>query len=113
MGVTDEEVKRYFEENAKRFQEPEERRASHILIGVPANASAAIRDAAKKKADQVYQEAKQNPNKFAELAKKYSQDPGSAEQGEIWHVRARCHGEALRGSSIPNEGGRLARAGAV
>ena len=81
MSVTDEEVKRYFDENVKRFQEPEERQASHILIAVPANASAAVREAARKKADQVYQEAKQNPNKFAEFAKKYSQDPGSAEQG--------------------------------
>jgi peptidyl-prolyl cis-trans isomerase D len=81
MSVTDEEIKRFFDENAKRFQEPEERQASHILINVPANATAAVREAAKKKADQVYQEAKQNPGKFAELAKKYSQDPGSAEQG--------------------------------
>lgn len=81
MSVTDEEVKRYFEENARRFQEPEERQASHILISVPANASAAVRETARKKADQVYQEAKQNPNNFAVLAKKYSQDPGSAEQG--------------------------------
>ena len=81
MSVSDDEAKRFFDENAKRFQDPEERQASHILIGVPANASAEVRNAARKKVDQVYQEAKQNPTKFADLAKKYSQDPGSAEQG--------------------------------
>lgn len=81
MSVSDDEIKRYFDENARRFQEPEERQASHILINVAANASAGEREAAKKKADQVYQEARQNPGKFAEMAKKYSQDPGSAAQG--------------------------------
>ena len=44
-------------------------------------ASAAEKTAALEKARKVLQEAKQNPDNFAQLAKQYSQDPGSAEKG--------------------------------
>ncbi len=72
----------YDEQNAgKRFNTPEERRASHILITVKADAPAAERAAAKAKAEQVLAEVKAHPDQFAKLAEQYSQDPGSAKQG--------------------------------
>jgi peptidyl-prolyl cis-trans isomerase D len=82
-GITPnaDEVKTYFEQNAARLAGQEERRASHILITSPKTAPAAERQAAKAKADALLAEVLKAPDSFAELAKKNSQDPGSAAQG--------------------------------
>ena len=79
--VTADEVKQYTEQNARQYSRGEERTASHILIAVDAKADAAAKAAAKAKAEQLLKEVKKNPASFAELAKKNSQDPGSAAQG--------------------------------
>jgi peptidyl-prolyl cis-trans isomerase D len=75
------EVRKLYDDNAKRYGKPEERQASHILIAVKPDASDADKAAAKKKAEEIAAQAKKNPAQFAELAKKESQDPGSAGQG--------------------------------
>ena len=75
------EVKKQYEANAKQYGAPEERSASHILIPVKPDAKDDEKAAAKKLADEVYVKAKANPAKFADLAKEYSKDPGSAQQG--------------------------------
>jgi len=79
--VNEADLKTYYEQNASRFGTKEERRASHILITAPASASAADREKAKAKAEQLLAEVKKAPNTFAEVARKNSQDPGSAEKG--------------------------------
>lgn len=81
MTVSDEEVNRYYTEHAAQFGEPEQRRASHILIAVPQDAAPAVSEAARAKASQILAQAKQDPARFDALAKQYSQDTGSAEQG--------------------------------
>lgn len=81
MTVTDEEAKKFYTENASKFQGDEQRRASHILISFGDKADAAAKKNALDKALSVLTEAKRNPEKFAELAQKYSQDPGSAANG--------------------------------
>ncbi len=81
INVSDEEARKYYEANQDRYQEPERRRASHILIQVAADANAAAKEAAKAKAEKVLAEVRAAPGKFADLAKKYSQDPGSGEKG--------------------------------
>ena len=75
------EVKKQYEANSRQYTAEEERSAAHILIPVKPDASDAEKAAAKKLADDVYAKAKANPAKFADLAKEYSKDPGSAEQG--------------------------------
>jgi peptidyl-prolyl cis-trans isomerase D len=82
-GITPnaDEVKTYFEQNAARLAGQEERRASHILITAPKTAPAAERQAAKAQADALLAEVLKAPDSFADLAKKNSQDPGSAAQG--------------------------------
>jgi peptidyl-prolyl cis-trans isomerase D len=75
------EVRKQYEANVRQFTAPEERSASHILISVKPDASDAEKAAAKKLAEDVYAKAKANPAKFADLAREYSQDPGSAQQG--------------------------------
>ena len=76
-----EDVKSYFEQNAARLNGNEERRASHILIASPKTAPPADRQKAKTKADDLLSQLKKSPDSFAELAKKNSQDPGSAPNG--------------------------------
>jgi peptidyl-prolyl cis-trans isomerase D len=76
VNVTDDEVKQFYTENAAKFQGDEQRQASHILIGFGSDKAAA-----KAKALDVLAQVKKNPKKFDELAKKYSEDTGTAEKG--------------------------------
>lgn len=81
ISVSDADVKSYYEQNAKRYSTDEQRRASHILISVSDGASAAEKEAAKAKAENLLAQLRKNPDDFAKLAKEHSQDPGSAERG--------------------------------
>jgi len=81
VSVNEADLKTYYEQNKARFGTKEERRASHILITAPASASAADREKAKAKAEQLLAEVKKAPTTFADVARKNSQDPGSAEKG--------------------------------
>ena len=66
---TEAEIKASYDSRANQFRVEEQRRASHILVKT------------KDEAEKILQEAKKAPARFAELAKKHSQDPGSAEKG--------------------------------
>ena len=79
--VPAEDVRKYYDEHQKNFGTPEERQAAHILISVAKSASQAEQDAAKAKAEQLLQQVRENPARFAELAKLNSQDTGSAANG--------------------------------
>jgi len=79
--VTPEELKSYYDSNLARFRTEEQRRASHILIAAPKDAPAAERQAAKEKATKLLEELRKHPDTFADIARKQSQDPGSAEKG--------------------------------
>ncbi|BBJ23154.1 SurA N-terminal domain-containing protein [Candidatus Nitrotoga sp. AM1P] len=81
MAVDEGEIKKYYEEHQNEFGSPEQHQAAHILIATATQASDADKLAAKAKAEQVLQQVKQSPDKFAELAKQHSQDPGSAASG--------------------------------
>lgn len=71
-----EDIKAYYEQNKNRWSIPEQRRASHILIEFGDDKAAAL-----KKAEGILAEVKADPSKFAAVAEKESQDPGSASQG--------------------------------
>ena len=73
---TEEDIKTYYEQNAKQFAAPEEREARHILIGFGSDEKAA-----EKKAEAIVAQLKAHPDQFAAVAKKESIDPGSAEKG--------------------------------
>ena len=79
--VPEAELKTYYEQNLSRLSALEERRVSHILIGADQSAPAAERDKARSKAQELLAAVQQSPDKFAELARKNSQDPGSAVKG--------------------------------
>ena len=79
--ISDEEIKKYFDEHQDEFGRAEERRASHILLTVPVDATEEQKAAIKAKAEQILEQVKQDPDKFPELAKELSEDPGSAKVG--------------------------------
>ena len=81
ISVPEDDLRKYYTENEKRYTTPEERRASHILIKAEKSASAADRAKAKAKAEGLLAELKKTPAAFADLARKTSEDPGSAEKG--------------------------------
>ncbi len=66
---TEAELKDAYDRLASQLGVAEQRRASHILVKT------------KEEADKVAAEARKDPKRFAELAKKYSLDTGSAENG--------------------------------
>lgn len=78
VKVDEGDVKAWYEGHKDRYQRAEERRASHILITIDGDSDKAK---AKTKAEEVLKEVRKSPAKFDELAKQYSQDPGSAQNG--------------------------------
>ncbi len=78
--VSGADVQQYYNDHHQQFQVPEQVRVRHILIKVPSNANAQTVAAAKAKADDILKQLKAGGN-FADLAKKYSDDPGSKTQG--------------------------------
>ena len=81
IKLNEQDVRSYYEQNAARLSGPEERRASHILIAAAKDASAAERQKARERAQELLAQARKSPQGFAELARKHSQDPGSAAKG--------------------------------
>jgi peptidyl-prolyl cis-trans isomerase C len=74
------QVEDFYKNNPDQFKQPEQVRASHILITVPEGADAAVKAQAKTKAEQVLKDVKAGKD-FAALAREHSQDPGSAVNG--------------------------------
>ena len=75
------EVKKYYEATRGQFGAEESRQVSHILITADSAAGAEAKQKAREKAKEIYQQLQKKPAGFAEVAKKLSQDPGSASQG--------------------------------
>jgi len=83
VPVAAEDVKRIYDEQMKvgRWGQKEERKASHVLIAVKPDAKDDEKKAAEAKAKAIAAEVRKKGVVFAEVAKRESQDPGSAGQG--------------------------------
>jgi len=81
ISVSEQDVKTYYDQNAARLSGTEERQASHILITAPKDAPAADREKAKARAAELLAAVRKAPDAFGDVAKKNSQDPGSATSG--------------------------------
>lgn len=80
VEVTDDKLRAYYQDHADEFQVPEERKVRHILINVSETADESVAKAAEDKAASLHQRLNQGES-FDVLAKEFSDDPGSAEQG--------------------------------
>jgi peptidyl-prolyl cis-trans isomerase D len=83
--VTDQDLQAYYDQHRDEFRVPEQVKVSHILIKTPLPAPGAKEDekavaAARAKAEDILKQLKAGGD-FAELAEKYSDDPGSAKSG--------------------------------
>jgi len=81
IAVNEPELKSYYDQNAARLSGKEERRASHILINAPKDMAAPDRAKAKEKAMALLEQVRKSPDSFADVARKNSQDAGSAPSG--------------------------------
>ena len=79
--VPEDDLRKYYAENASRYTTTEERRARHILIKADKAAAPDVKQKAKARAEALLVDARKNPAGFGDLAKKNSDDPGSAAQG--------------------------------
>jgi peptidyl-prolyl cis-trans isomerase D len=81
ITVTAQDAKEFFDQNTQQFRTADERQASHILIRVAPGADDKARAAARARAEQVASEVRKAPKSFADVARKASEDPGSAARG--------------------------------
>jgi peptidyl-prolyl cis-trans isomerase C len=84
--ITDEETRAYYDGNSQLFQQPEQVKASHILIKVEPTADDAKKAEARKKIVEVQQKLKDGGD-FAALAKEYSQGPSGSRGGDLGYFK--------------------------
>jgi len=79
--VSEEEIKQAYESNLARYGDLEQRQASHILLAFKPGTTEADKAKVRERAGQLAEQAKKSPAGFADLARKSSEDPGSAPKG--------------------------------
>jgi len=90
IKISEDDLRTFYEQNRARLGRPERRRASHILVQVPAQASEADAEKAKVKAEALLPQLRNaSPERFAEIARAQSDDAGSkAGGGDLdWFTR--------------------------
>ncbi|HSR35756.1 MAG TPA: peptidylprolyl isomerase, partial [Desulfurivibrionaceae bacterium] len=80
--VTVDEAKDFYEKNKEKFKQPEQVKASHILIEAKPDAPEADKKAAKAKIDGLLKKVKAGED-FAKLAQENSQCPSSSKGGDL------------------------------
>ena len=84
--VSEGEAKKYYESNPQFFKQPEQIKASHILIKVEPDAKEEDKAAALKKLKDVEEKLKGGA-KFDALAKEYSEGPSKDKGGDLGYFR--------------------------
>lgn len=76
------DCRRYFEQNPERFRSPDRIRLRHILLAAPAD-DIAGRLKARTQAEQIISQLQAQPHLFTDLAARHSRCPSSSEGGEL------------------------------
>lgn len=86
IQINEKDVQEYYKEHADTFQVDEAFRVRQIFFAVPADAGQAQKAGIEKKAERVLNEVKGGAD-FAELAKKYSDDPSGRDGGDLGFLK--------------------------
>jgi len=78
--VSDDELKALYQQNIQQYQIPNRVHAEHILLTTVGKTDAEVAEI-KAKAEDILAQAKKKGANFEDLAKKYSEDPGSKTKG--------------------------------
>jgi peptidyl-prolyl cis-trans isomerase D len=79
--LPEQDLKTYYEQNLQRLGGQEQRRASHILVNAAKDLPAVDKQKARAKAESLLAAVRKAPKTFAEVARKNSDDTGSASRG--------------------------------
>lgn len=82
VTVSEEEIKKFYEQNPNSFNLPEQVRASHILVGVDPKGGAGAKKAAREKAEKL-QAGLLKGTDFATLARENSTCPSGKQGGDL------------------------------
>src|SRR6266487_2818854 len=85
ISISDGDVKKFYDENPPKFEQPEMVRASHILLSTRDQSTGVElapdkKEAKRKLAEELLKRARAGED-FAKLATEYSEDPGSKDKG--------------------------------
>jgi peptidyl-prolyl cis-trans isomerase D len=79
LQISDDQLKAQYQQNIQQYQVPNRVHVEHILLMTVGKTDAEV-DEIKKKAQDILNQAKKGSN-FEDLAKKYSEDPGTKDKG--------------------------------
>ncbi len=106
IAVSEEEVKKFYEENINRFKDREQVKISRIVLRVPPTATEAERKKTKAKATDLAKQAKKPNADFAKLARDNSNGPEAAKGGDLgflYRGRMQPEFDAIAFAMKPNE----------
>jgi peptidyl-prolyl cis-trans isomerase C len=89
VKVSEEEARRFYQQNPERMRRPEQVRVRHVLINVPKGATAPQKQEARQKAEALLARIKGGED-FAAVARESSEDAGSRGEGGLlpWLARS-------------------------
>jgi len=82
ITVSEEEIKKFYDQNPEKFHQEEQVRASHILIGIDSKAGNEEKKAARDKADKLHKDLVSGAD-FVKLARDNSTCPSSKQGGDL------------------------------
>ena len=89
LKVTDEDVRRYYDQNPVEMNRPEAVHLAQILVRVAPDASQGSRATARQKVEEILKEVRAGGT-FADLARRYSEGPEAAKEGDTgWMARGK------------------------
>lgn len=86
INISEKESKEFYDNHPEMFKQPEQVKASHILVKTEAGADQAAKEAAHKKIESIQKQLKEG-KEFADLAKEYSDCPSKEKGGDLGYFR--------------------------
>ena len=99
IKISDEESKVFYDTNPDLFKQPEQVKASHILIKVAPGANEITKSEAKQKLRQIQQKLNKSED-FAMLAKEFSECPSKIKGGDLGYFRRGQMGKSFEDAAF-------------